>query len=85
MIAEGPAHPLAVRPTNTMAAAGCHTAALSLTVTVIGPAVEGSVDWISTLVRSILPMPRASMAHMAYALAPPVIWTLCGVAVAENG
>ena len=85
MTADGPAHPLAVRPTNTTAVAGCHTAVLSLTVTVIGSPVEGSADRISTLVRSILPMPRASMAHMAYALAPPVIWTLCGVAVAENG
>lgn len=50
-----------------------------------GSPLEGSADLIGTLVCSIPAMPRASMAHIAYALAPPVVWIVCGVAVAENG
>ena len=83
--AAGPLHAVAMCPAKTTAVSGSHTALFPLTATEIGSPVAGSADLIRTFVVSISDMPRASMAHMEYALAPPVIWAVCGVAVAENG
>ena len=55
------------------------------TVTVIGLPVSGSVEWMVTARRSIAAMPRASIAHIAYAYGPPSMSTTCGEGRAENG
>src|SRR6266545_5289775 len=83
--ADGPAHWPSVRPTYTTAVAGSHVVSAPSTFTVTGWPVAGSTDSITAGRPVIADMPRASIAHMANAVASPDIRTRCRVGSAENG
>lgn len=82
---EGPAHMMAVCPAKTTAVSGSHIAPLASTAMQIGSPFTGSADLTSTFAPVMAAMPSASIAHIAYVVAPPEICAVCGVRVAENG
>src|SRR5262249_8684056 len=76
--------PLPVVADTTTAGPGWNTAAPPVNFTVTGWPVCGSVEVIVASRSSMAGMPRASMAHMAYARTAPSS-TRCLVGVGENG